>query len=116
MKRTRCQMKAQLLAEAEVVVDELLDWHENNRDPTLVQVEEVILKLRKQLGRRMAEVVLGDQEAVQPVMAPPCPTCERETRYKGMKETAVESRLGLLHLERGYYHCDGCRVGFFPPG
>jgi len=116
MKCTRDQMKAELLAEAEVVIDELLDWHENRQEPTLTQLEEVILKLRKQLSQRMAEIVLRDQEAIQPVMVPPCPTCGQKMHYKGMKGVTIESRLGPLQLERGYYYCHHCRSGLFPPG
>ena len=48
MKRTPDQMKAELLAEAKVVIDELLDWHGNTPAPTLTQMEDAILKLRKQ--------------------------------------------------------------------
>ena len=116
MKCTREQMKAELLTEAEVVIDELLDWHENGQEPTLTQLEEVILKLRKQLSQRMAEVVLRDQEATQPVMLPLCPTCGQKMHYKGMKGVTVESRLAPLQLERGYYYCHRCRSGLFPPG
>jgi uncharacterized protein with PIN domain len=116
MKRMREQIKTELMAEAEVVVDALLDRHESAEAPTLAEVEEVILGLRKRLSERMAEVVLGDQEAVQPVAAPLCPTCGREMEYKGQRGTTVESRLGTLRLKRAYYHCDRCEGGLFPPG
>ena len=116
MKRTREQMKAELLAEAEVAIDELLDWHEKGQEPTLTQLEEVVLKLRKQPSQRMTGVVLKDQEALQPVMVPPCPTCGQKMHYKGMKGVTVESRLGPLQLERGYWYCHRCRRGLFPPG
>jgi hypothetical protein len=112
----REQMKKELLQAAEVAIDELLDWQEQETAPTLTQIEEVILKLRKQWGQRMAEVVLGEQEARRPVPGPECAMCQREMRYKGQKENGVESRLGILELERGYYYCEGCRSGLFPPG
>ena len=115
MKCTRDRMKAELLAEAEVVVDKLLDWNDNTPAPTLIQLEEVVLKLGQELSQRMAEVVLRDQEATQPVPGPLCPTCQQETHYKGMKEVTVESRLGTLHLERSYHYCQHCRSGLFPP-
>ncbi len=116
MRCTRERMKAELLAEAEVVIDEALDWHENTGAPTLIEVEDILLKLRKRLSQRMAEIMLGDQETTQPVAVPVCPTCGRKMRYKGMKDTTVESRLGPLRLDRGYYHCARCKSGLFPPG
>lgn len=115
MESTRDQMKEEMLAEAKAAIDKLLDWCDDTSAPNLPQIEDEILKLRKQLGQCMAEVVLREQEATQPAPGPICPTCQQEMRYKGMKEAMVESRLGTLQLERGYYYCPRCRSGLFPP-
>lgn len=116
MKRPRDQMKAELLAEAEEVIDELLDWHEDAGAPTLDEIEDVVLKLRRQLGERMAGTVLEDQEAVHPVPGPDCASCGKEMHYKGMKEVTMEGRSGRMKLRRAYYYCSRCRRGLFPPG
>ena len=116
MKRTRDQLKAELLAEAEVLIDELLEWDENTPAPTLTQLEDVLLKLRRRLSERMAESVLREQEATRPVPGPVCPSCHQEMHYKGLKKVTMESRLGVLELERSYHYCDRCRSGLFPPG
>ena len=116
MKRTRDQLKARLLAEAEEVIDEVLDWHEGTEAPTFTQIEDVILKLRKRFGERITGVVAEDQEGVRPVPGPDCPTCAREMHYKGMKKTTVRGPIGDVEIERAYYYCDRCRSGLFPPG
>ena len=116
MRCARDEMRAELLAEAEAVIVELLNWGESVPAPTLTEIEEGILKLRKRLGRRMAEIVLREQKATRPVPGPRCPTCGQEMRYKGMKEVTVESRLGPLRLERAHHYCHHCRCGLFPPG
>ena len=109
-------MKAELMKEAEVVIDELLDWHCETDKPNLAQVEGKVLELRQRLSEQMSETVIAGQEAVRPVPGPMCAGCGVEMRYKGMKENRVQSWVGELKLERGYYYCDQCRAGLFPPG
>ncbi|MBI4331434.1 MAG: ISKra4 family transposase [Chloroflexi bacterium] len=43
----------------------------------------------------------------------PC-TCGAMARYAGRRPKSFESVLGLLTLERAYYHCGACRAGFCP--
>ena len=62
MKRRRDEVEAELLAEAKEVIDELLDWTEETEAPTLTQIEDTVLELRKRLGERMAELVVEEQE------------------------------------------------------
>ena len=115
MKRTREQHRAALIAEAKAVIDELLAWEEQAGAPNLTEMEDEVLKLRQRLGQRLLEAVIEDQEVRQPAEAPPCPQCGREMHYKGQKGTAIESRLGGLEVERGYYYCARCESGLFPP-
>jgi hypothetical protein len=116
MKRTRAELKTELLTQAEALIDELLEWTADTPTPTLTQIEDVILRLRKRMSEQMAMAVIGAQEAVRPVPGPRCRTCEREMHYKDMKDNTVESRVGSLPLARGYYYCEPCQAGLFPPG
>jgi len=116
MPKSREEMKAELMKKAEAVIDELLAWHLETDQPNLSQVEEKVLDLRQRLSEQMSQTVIENQEAVRPVPGPRCGTCGQEMRYKGMKKNGVSSWVGELKLERGYYYCEGCRSGLFPPG
>ena len=116
MKKRGTELKGMLMKEAEEIIDELMEWEEEVAEPDLGQIEEVVLRLRQRLSEKMAEGVIGQQEAVRLVPGPKCSKCQREMRYKGEHSKEVSSWVGALKLKRGYYHCQKCKVGFFPPG
>ena len=81
----------------------------------LLQALVLRLELRRRFGQRLAKTVIEDQEAKQPAEAPKCPQCGEAMRYKDQKAAHIESRLGALAVERGYYYCARCKSGLFPP-
>ena len=115
MSPTRAELRKKLLAEAEQAIDELLDWTDRTPRPNLTQIENAVLKLRKQMGEQAAQTVLEAQDAERPVPGPLCPTCQREMHYKDTKTQTVESRVGHLRIGRGYYYCEHCQQSLFPP-
>jgi hypothetical protein len=116
MKKSREQKKAELMTRLEKAVDELLDWEEQTQRPNLTQIEDIVLKLRKQVGEEMADEILTELGGQTPVPGPACPKCGREMRYKGRHGKQLESRAGPMEYERGYYACPDCDEGLFPPG
>jgi hypothetical protein len=65
MKKNRAQLKAEFMAEAEELFDELMEWDEQTEKPNLTQIEEIVLALRKRMGERMAQQVIMRQEERQ---------------------------------------------------
>jgi len=116
MIKKRTEIKVGLMKEAERVIDELLDWSEETAEPNLSQIEGLVLILRQDLSEKMAQGVAEGQETVRPVPGPKCEGCGEEMRYKGMLAKTVSSWVGEVKLERGYYYCDPCKSGLFPPG
>lgn len=115
MDKSRGELKAKLMKEAERAIDDLLDWHLSTGEPNLGQVEEKVLELRQSLSEQMSQTVIEAQAAVRPVPGPSCEQCGAEMRYKGQKALQVSSWVGDLQLDRGYYYCEQCRIGLFPP-
>jgi hypothetical protein len=116
VKKSRVEMKVELMQHAEAIIDELLEWHEANQQPDFTQIETKVLELREKLSVKMTCVTLEGQAAVYPVPGPHCPSCQREMRYKGMKDNTLGSWVGQIPYSRAYYYCDDCKRGFFPPG
>jgi uncharacterized protein with PIN domain len=116
MSRTRAEIKAELQAEAERLIDALLDWTDQTEAPNLTQIEDEVLKLRQQFAEKLAEAAVDVQATADPLMVK-CPQCGRSMHQKKKRQRRrVESRIGGVALKRAYYYCDHCRVGLFPPG
>ena len=116
MKLSRTQRKAKMEAAAAELIEAMLQWDDENPAPNLGAIEDEVLLLRQRFGQVLAASVVEGQESQQPVENPVCPQCGAAMRYKGRKRKGVESRVGEVQLERGYYVCSRCGNGLFPPG
>jgi hypothetical protein len=112
---TRAERKAEMLAEAERLIDQMLDWTDQTERPNLTQIETIVLELRRQFGKSLAENAIAAQATAQPVQAPLCPQCGQAMQSKGGKGKTVLSQLGDVELERTHYYCPACAGGLFPP-
>jgi hypothetical protein len=116
MKKSIEEKRARLRAKADGVIEEYLAWEAEHPQPDLKQIEEIAIRLRKELGQEMAQMAVEEQEERRPVPGPKCEKCGKEMRYKGEKATQVESRAGSLQVVRGNYYCPECQESLFPPG
>lgn len=113
--KSRSERKARMMEIAEKEIEKLLDWQEKSERPDLGGIEEEVLRIRKRIGEGMAREVIESQEARRPVPSPCCPECQKEMHYKGMREKEITSLVGEVKLNRGYFYCDHCGSGLFPP-
>jgi DNA-directed RNA polymerase subunit RPC12/RpoP len=116
MKKSREQLKTELMGKFEEALDRVFDWQEAHPKLTLTEIEDFVLGLREEMGEEVAEAVLGQLDSKQVSEVLRCETCGRQMVYKGQESKYVETRLGGLEIQRGRYWCPYCERGIFPPG
>jgi uncharacterized protein with PIN domain len=116
MKRTREEIKAELLKQYAEEIDRMMEWEEKTKRPTLSQIEEQVLASRKRLSEGMLKEMLRGQENQAPVEEVKCPKCGKAMEDKGKEPKMVETRAGSILMERTRYYCPDCKIGVFPPG
>ncbi len=104
--RAREQKKAQLMEKAEMLIDELVDWWESTPEATQEQVEEAALKAQEQIGLQFAGSLMEEEDLLK--ANPHCENCDREMEYGGRRSEKVDTRLGVVEVERPYYRCPEC--------
>ena len=67
MPRTRDELRAELKTEAERLIDELVAWSDQVNAPTLTDIEDQVLKVRKAFGEKLADALVEKQPTVEPL-------------------------------------------------
>jgi hypothetical protein len=74
-----------------------------------VAVRQQVLQLAGQAVEQRLNADLSDQASARVRCS-----CGREAHFAGRRAKQVHSVLGLLRLERAYYHCSACGHGYCP--
>ncbi len=106
-----------IVKEFEGLVKQLWIYAQRNPDATLSSLEERARQLRSdcfasaleaaaQLHRAMIEEewLLGHKQC----------DCGQTPQYKGKQRRTVQTWVGTVTLERGYFYCKGCGTGRYP--
>lgn len=109
------ELKARLLAEAEVAIDKLLTTRRAPAEASLADIERGVRAAGQQIEQALTAALAGESTAELPPW-PNCPACGRKMKNKGKRRRRVVTETGEVELERPYYHCAACGRGFFPPG
>ena len=107
----KADLKAKLLAEAEVSIDRMLSDERVSQQMTLTEIEDVIGDLERDFRQRVLGEVMGEQQSKIAC----CPDCGGKLRNKGKRGKRLVTLRGETIIERPYTQCKACGTGFFPP-
>lgn len=100
-------------------MEEFVEWKGEERGYTFEEIEEEALVIGRAVVREMIGVAVVEERAKEERQRtrpePNCEGCGRAMRYKGRLGRGIESKVGRVRIERAYYHCPSCKLGFFPP-
>jgi len=111
MATNREELKAKLLARAEVTIDELLQDEGLHEKMTLSEIEQLIGGSEADFRQAALEEII----AMQQIVPSHCPVCGGQLESKGQRRKQVISLRGETSIERTYYQCCVCKRGYFPP-
>jgi uncharacterized protein with PIN domain len=108
------ELKADLLAEAEKVISQMLGDRAKKEYLTITDIEGLARSVGQAMMQQVSQRLAGEES--QPEEWKECPTCGQRMRTKGKKGRDVILDTGEVRIERDYYYCEHCRKGIFPPG
>lgn len=114
MRLNKKALKAKLLEQYEIHLDEVLDELDEDHRFHINEIEDVALNLRQEVGQDVT-VALTQQESQRTDVDVACPHCQQGMRAKGHKKKWVKTRTGEVRVSRPYYYCETCQQGHFPP-
>src|SRR5437867_2709669 len=97
-------LAAEIAAEVEALIGSAAGFEALERSVRERALRVAARELEQRLNRDHSDYVGGEL---------PC-ACGRPARYAGRRAKGFHTVLGLVTLERAYYHCAVCRQGFCP--
>ena len=105
-------LKAKLLAQAEIAIEAMLKDPKVNPQMSLSEMEQAVGVVSANLERQMMQELVARSQAESVKV---CARCGGKLRNKGKRRKIVESVRGEIEVERSYYTCVECGTSSFPP-
>ena len=109
------RLHSQFMVKADQIFEQALA-EGSQAELNLSQIETVVGELKFELTSLLVESLVEVGAKGQGGPGPACLGCGQEMHYKGIKRRRVITTQGEIELRRGYYYCEGCQRGLFPPG
>jgi predicted RNA-binding Zn-ribbon protein involved in translation (DUF1610 family) len=113
MARNARDLKAQMMAEAEEAINDLLAGASEKENLMLSDIERLVRTAGKRVMERFTQDLVEAEAEEEGSRI--CPECGQKMRYKGQKARDLATETGEVRLERAHYYCPKCRKGVFPP-
>lgn len=114
MPQNSVDLKAQMMAEAEKAIDNLLAGVDEKENLMLGDIEQLVRRAGQRVMKQFTQDLV--QAEAEGEGSNICPECDQKMRYKGRKKRNLATETGEVNLQRAYYYCPKCRKGVFPPG
>ena len=112
--KSEATRQQEFVAAAEAMYVRLREWRAGHLDASFDEVGNQVTQERQRLMAMLFGELAAQPEEV--LRAPEvCSHCGKELAPKGKQVRGVSHLEGDVRFARGYYYCDGCHSGFFPP-
>jgi len=96
-------------------LEQMRPLFEQEKPPTLLELSQHFTRTRQQLlGGVLQSLADALYAHLQDQRQAPCPCCGKPIRRKRLDPKRCNTLQGPVDLERGYFYCTDCRVGFHP--
>jgi hypothetical protein len=112
---TRERFRQMIHDEVDKWVDELLVLFEEDREPTIEEISELLTVTRQKFMARFAEHIITQKYAellAQEHCA--CPQCGKLCKARRQVRKKIDTMHGKSSLERPWFYCTHCDCGFSP--
>ncbi len=108
-------LKARLMVQLEATIEQLIAQQPPSDKITLSEMERLVKHAGSEMEAQIMQALIEAHEmpASERLL---CPECQQPMRNKGRQRRKVVTEAGEIEVERTYYYCEQCHVGFFPPG
>lgn len=115
MPNRNADLEARLRVATEAAIAKVLAERQLPAEATLADIERVARSAGQEIEQAIASA-LAQESAAEFAAWPNCPQCAQKLKQKGKRRRRIVTAVGEIEVERVYYHCAACGVGFFPPG
>jgi hypothetical protein len=113
--KVRERFRQMIHEEVDSWVDDLLEVFDEDRQPTIEEISELLTATRQKFLGRFAEHIINEKyEKLSSEERAPCPRCAKLCTVRRRESRKIETLQGRSSIARTWFYCSDCGCGFSP--